>query len=395
MIEKKIDQIFEVLISEKKFEENGLLTGKTGIGLFYVFYSKFVKDEEIMNEGIKLITETFEDIVNNKFTLPTFCDGIAGYTWALEFLADNKILDKKDIEEFLEQINEYLFNNMINYIKMTNYDYLHGGIGVGLYFLKQVENSKLVENYIIELIDNIEKISEIETDGSIKWKSLLDFEKNTMGYNLGLSHGLASIIAFLSKVYKKGIYKDKVKYLLEGAVKYLLKTKLETSKHKSYFTSWICNEELPSSSRLAWCYGDLGIAIAIYQAAKTLNNNEWEQIAIEIFLFASKRIDLQKELVFDAGICHGTSGIAHIFNRMYLYTNVIEFKEASEYWFEKTIEKATHKDGLAGFKAWHTEKNGGWVNEYGILEGIAGIGLALISVVSDIDPSWDECLLLS
>ena len=102
MIEKKIDQIFEVLISEKNVVKNGLLTGKTGIGLFYIFYSKFVKDEEIMNEGIKLITETFEDIVNNKFTLPTFCDGIAGYTWALEFLVENKILDKKAVYCFFQ-----------------------------------------------------------------------------------------------------------------------------------------------------------------------------------------------------------------------------------------------------------------------------------------------------
>ncbi len=30
-----------------------------------------------------------------------------------------------------------------------------------------------------------------------------------------------------------------------------------------------------------------------------------------------------------------------------------------------------------------------------LLEGIAGIGLAMISAVSDIEPIWDECLLLS
>jgi len=53
------------------------------------------------------------------------------------------------------------------------------------------------------------------------------------------------------------------------------------------------------------------------------------------------------------------------------------------------------EDGLAGFKSWRTEEYGGLSNDLGFLEGIAGIGLALISSISDIEPAWDECLLLN
>ena len=35
------------------------------------------------------------------------------------------------------------------------------------------------------------------------------------------------------------------------------------------------------------------------------------------------------------------------------------------------------------------------MNEYNLLDGIAGIGLSLISAISSIEPQWDECLLLS
>lgn len=52
---------------------------------------------------------------------------------------------------------------------------------------------------------------------------------------------------------------------------------------------------------------------------------------------------------------------------------------------------ARFDDGLAGYKALHTEME----NEYGILEGVAGIGLALLSYVTETEPTWDECLLLS
>ena len=148
------------------------------------------------------------------------------------------------------------------------------------------------------------------------------------------------------------------------------------------------------SSRLAWCYGDLGISVALWHASQALGRKDWEQEAIDTILHASKRRGLVENGVVDAGLCHGTAGIAHIFNRMHGYTGLEELKEASNYWFAETLKMARFEDGLAGFKAWQGNERG-WVNEPGLLEGIAGIGLALISAVSDIEPAWDECLLLS
>ncbi len=56
---------------------------------------------------------------------------------------------------------------------------------------------------------------------------------------------------------------------------------------------------------------------------------------------------------------------------------------------------AIFKDGFCGYKKYRAEEHGGWIPEAGLLEGIAGIGLILISIVSDIEPKWDRCLLLS
>ena len=80
---------------------------------------------------------------------------------------------------------------------------------------------------------------------------------------------------------------------------------------------------------------------------------------------------------------------------MYNYTQRDEFKQAALYWFDQTLKMAKFEDGLAGYKTWRSIEYGGWQNDYGLLTGIAGIGLALISAVSDIEPAWDECLLLS
>jgi hypothetical protein len=56
---------------------------------------------------------------------------------------------------------------------------------------------------------------------------------------------------------------------------------------------------------------------------------------------------------------------------------------------------ATFADGLAGYKTWRAPEYGGWINEDGLVEGISGIGLALLTYYYEIEPTWDECLLLS
>jgi len=94
----------------------------------------------------------------------------------------------------------------------------------------------------------------------------------------------------------------------------------------------------------------------------------------------------------DADFCHGSVGVAHIFSRFYNYTGNENFRKAAEYYYRKTIDMAVHPDGLAGYK--HLTDDG-LVTDYSLLEGISGIGLSLISAVSDIEPQWDQCLLLS
>ena len=147
-------------------------------------------------------------------------------------------------------------------------------------------------------------------------------------------------------------------------------------------------------SRLGWCYGDLGIAMALWQAGVALHNESWKNKALEILLFAAeKRRNLEKNFVKDAGLCHGTAGIGHIFYRVWWNTKMSEFKKAADYWFEQTLKMAIFADGLAGYKAWNGRD--GWKNKENLLEGIAGIGLALLTYYYEIEPTWDECMLLS
>ncbi len=55
---------------------------------------------------------------------------------------------------------------------------------------------------------------------------------------------------------------------------------------------------------------------------------------------------------------------------------------------------AKFEDGLAGYKAWQGQD--GWCKEYGLLEGISGIGLVLLNFLSNESKNmnWDNCFLV-
>ncbi|MCP5051679.1 MAG: lanthionine synthetase C family protein [bacterium] len=370
----------------------GLMGGKAGFALFFFYYAKFTMEDKYADRGVELLSEIF-DSINEGFTFHTHAGGLSGIGWTVEHLAQNGFIDA-DTNEVLEDLDAYLHKTMLYDIKNENYDFLHGAVGNGTYFLARGADSK-AGTCLKELVDQLDEVGHSDDDGARKWLATLDHEKGTKGYNLSLSHGIASIIVFLAKVLETGIYNEKTSQLLNGAVQYLLKYKLDREKFNSNFPSWITKEDPLTPSRLAWCYGDLGIGCALWIAAQSTGNKEWEKIAVDTLLDSTGRRAIKENSVLDVGLCHGSAGIMHIYNRAYHYTGNKTFKETTRYWAEHVLKMATHEDGLAGYKAWHTEKYGGWIAEPAFLEGVSGIGLSLISLLSDIEPKWDHSLYIS
>lgn len=390
-VESKLDEIYHCLNKSNLHIGYDLYNGACGTALFNFYYARYKSDQEAYNTGFSLVS-TILDNVNGDNIDFTFSNGLAGIGWTIEHLAKNDFFDFNS-DELLSELDNFLYPLMINQIRSGNYDFMRGGIGIGLYFLNR-RASVNISQYIHNFVDALDEVSEKSING-IKWISVLYQETGEKGYNISLSHGIASIIEILSRTYKYNINRIKSKYLLEGAIKYLLNQKLENGFNSIYPALSLESTKKPEASRLAWCYGDLGISVALWHASQALGRKDWEEEAILTFHHAAKRRDFKKNRVIDARICHGTAGIAHIFHRMYLNTGVETLKETADFWFKQTIDMAKFEDGLAGYKTWRSEEYGGWHNSPGLLQGVTGIGLALLSVVSDDAPSWDECLLLS
>lgn len=224
---------------------------------------------------------------------------------------------------------------------------------------------------------------------------MLNVINKDVGYCLGLAHGVPSVILIALK-YLQVYEKDELAHeVLEKSINYLLSVKTKTERN-FFFPNSIIND-VASEGRLAWCYGDLGCALSLLLAGRQLNRPELSDTALKVALSAAER--RHDDSLSDADFCHGTAGIAHIFGRFYNYTGLEEFRLAAEYWFSKTLDLATFEDGLAGYKHYYGlndwQKREKFDVNAGLLEGVAGIGLAMMSGISSREPAWDSCFLLS
>lgn len=391
-IEKKLIQITKA-IKENNCMVDGLFIGHSGIAIFQAYINQLYNDPGLNSEMEISLQKSIESFAQEESTY-TFSNGFAGICWGINHLAKQNKIDT-DINSLFEEIHPLLISTSSNDLKVNFYDFLHGGLGACVYFLDLLPN-QMAKDHLTKTINLLFEHALIK-EGDVVWNNvhLKMNKKSNNEINLGLSHGIPSIIWFLTKCYEHKIEEEKCFFLINGAIKWITRQKLFTQSLSLYPTS--IEDSIPiKNSRLGWCYGDLGIASVLWQAGKALSNEEFKNEALNIMLHASLRKNLKEKenITNDAGICHGTSGIAHIFNRFYWETRSPVFKETANYWIEETLKMAYHKDGLAGYKSWNG-KDTGWLNNYGLLEGIAGIGLVLYSHLSDEEPKWDRCLLLS
>lgn len=391
-VQKKLENIYTILKNRTSNSNLGLMGGNLGISIFFFYYKRYLNTKSKTYEEIETLEEIFE-VINNGYSFSKFANGLSGFVWSLMHLLDNNFISK-ETDFGLDILRPYLAQEMFADVNKGYYDYLHGALGLALSLskYKQLYNCN---SYLSDFLDVLFKKG-IYDGKSIKWKSKLTLEQDIFGYNLSLSHGMSSIIGVLLLFIKNGILKEKSIRIIKPAIKYIIKHASSNDNTLSVFPNMIIdNEKNEYISRLAWCYGDLGIGITLWRAGNVLKWDEIKDFGEKIVLRSIIRKNLKENYVVDGGLCHGTVGIAHIYNRMFHYTGKKEFKESALFWIEETLKMAKYENGLAGYMAWRTPKYGGLQNEYGLLEGIAGIGLVLISVISDIEPKWDECLLLS
>jgi lantibiotic modifying enzyme len=375
MIPEVYIQKIEEIVSSSNITSLGLMEGEAGVCLFYAELYKHFKEDKYYNKLLEHLNNILEGISSEKLSF-RFSDGIPGIIWMLNYLEKEEIIES--IEEIgLSELNESLYSHIENDFKINNWDYLHGGLGVLLgFYEKDIFALKLCINYLDDTCI-------IEDDGSIKWHSELYNHK----INLGLAHGIPSIIYFLLKGLAIDELYNKSHKLLEGAIKMILKQEQNFEQKGYCFDSFIGDNY---KSRLAWCYGDLSIAYLLYNAGKSLKNSELVQRAIKIAETTTTRRELKDTFSIDACLCHGSTGLYLMYKKFYTETCIDVFNEASDFWLEQTKVLLDSNDFT-----FYNRYNNNWENNFSFLEGLSGVGLTLLFHIRNEDSAWDKCLLLS
>lgn len=394
---QKLAEIANTL--EAKYDEDqeiGAMVGITGAALFFFYYAKLTKNNYYAEKGTEVLATIIERI-NNGFLYPSFCMGLAGVGWGFDLVQSEDFVEL-DNDELLGSFDMYLKANMEKDLKEKEYDYMHGPMGQAMYFLgryacTQNEAMKLVYEENLKLfMDSLYEMAE-KNDDKLSWPSLLSSETGDRGYSFGMAHGVPSIISFMALLAEHEVFRDKAIMIMKGALNFLQsykKDKLSVSWYPA--TVRLTGGADVINSRLAWCYGDLGVGKALLDAAEVLQDESLKEEALEVLLETTARRDLGECRIHDASNCHGAFGVCQIYHNLHQLTNEPAFAESAKYWMEVGLNMDSHEGGNAGYKQYRA--GDGWSNEIGLLEGISGIGLVLISQLAEFDTQWETALLI-
>jgi hypothetical protein len=294
---------------------------------------------------------------------------------------------------------EMIEASLLRYLEQPTdtYDLISGVVGIAVPVLQRIADgrpSPSSEPVARSILGHLERLSRPQPTG-VAWHTpatiLPQWQRELApdGYiNLGLAHGVPGVVAILARYIAAGVEVARARRLLDGAVAYLLS--VAEPREGARYQAWLPTTR--GTPRVAWCNGDLGVAVALLAAAIATDRDDWGATALELAHGMAAR-PFESSQVIDAGLCHGAAGVAHLFNRMAQATGDAELARAADTWFDRAIAMR-RSDPIAGYpRAMPVDGAINWEPAADLLTGATGIALALHAAISPIEPAWDQLLL--
>ncbi len=369
---------FAKLVRTKGLSGYSPLGSELGVALFLCSYS--TTHTEYINISEIALKQILRNVRNNA-PLISYCNGYAGLGIVLNKLKEIGYIE--DITEALNHLDICIHNMFHKYLHTENIDFLHGKIGVGFYLIMRAsEDCDYSKTLLINIIETIEKCSlKIGYKNIIQQFNPKDSNKN---FNISLSHGMSGVLIFLCQLYKKRLLgkemQEKIFDLIQNSTNFLITQRLDPTLNGSCFPSLsLINKTNGTYSRLAWCYGDLGIAMALLNASNILNNESVKEIACSTLAYnATHRLNAIDNLIYDGTMCHGSSGVAAIFRKISNLSDTHFYKEAWNYWHKVTLNFAKADNLGFRYDFYNPEKHK-FQPDNSILTGTSGVGLYLLN----------------
>ncbi|MDQ0377629.1 lanthionine synthetase C family protein [Amycolatopsis thermophila] len=197
-------------------------------------------------------------------------------------------------------------------------------------------------------------------------------------FNPGLAHGISGPLALLALAHRRGHRVAGMTEAMRVISDWLLRWTWTDESGAGWpsrvgFDAQVGGAAVPAT-RSAWCYGTAGVAYALHLAAAELGDAGAAALAAA----AMSRPGAGEGPTF----CHGDAGLLQITLRMGAASDVVAARVLAAF------------DPAARFGFRHLLRGGEWSDEPGLLQGAAGVALALASYAGNPAP-WDAALMLS
>jgi lantibiotic biosynthesis protein len=368
-----------------------LASGSAGLAVCSGQLARTRCDPRAADAALTRLEEAVDALATQPLTSSLY-SGFTGIAWAVELV--DGLLGNED-EDRSGDIDEALTTLLRRYPEDAPYDLINGLTGLGVYALARWPRHGAAQ-CVLGVVEQLARRARYDRDG-ISWRTPPSWRGPRReqywpgGVDLGVAHGIAGVIPFLAQVHRLGLARPTVCPLLDGAVRWLLAHMVDVGSGPTvpYF---VADGVEPGPARSAWCYGDPGVAAALLLAARDAGEPAWAAVATGLAVRAAARPPGQTG-VTDAGLCHGSAGLAHLFNRMYQMTAEPTLADAARFWVERTVELCSAMAPGRGVILTEAARPA-WKGP-GLLEGAAGIALAMEAAATTAEPVWDQMLLVS
>lgn len=336
----------QVMHNARSVNDSSLFNGRIGISIFLYHYAQCYDNSSCLQLANQLIEEIFDRI--EEVTTDGYSNGLAGLGAGFEYLAAKGFIEA-DVNELLADVDTRIYE-CIQYEPAKSVNMLNGATGFGKYCLLRFHTLRGNANQT-HIDVNRECISHIidKLQASFLWYP-----------------DLLSVIDFLSEVYWLKINEEKVEHYIGYAF-----NKLET----------IVYEDLHFRLFPADC-NPLRIIAVCLLAAKRTNNPAHYDSTLRIVNAFWKDPDYINEA--------GTSGVsllkqALICIKLSAGLEQAHFAHLSAEWLKLFLNKQRKK--LASLQPYEEGK-------LGIVDGLAGEGLALLTLIEKIPMDWMDHLVV-
>ncbi|MEM6717997.1 MAG: lanthionine synthetase LanC family protein [Bacteroidota bacterium] len=400
LYEASVQLLEQLFVATSKVKPSGdSILFDLGTLAFTSVYNHHFGDEKskaILDEQVAIYEEALNEYSVENPARQTLVGGYLSFGLTYHFL--KKYASMEASPYFEENLDEIAFSALEFQLEVGNLDFLYGATGIMQYMLRYTKNKQLLDAAVSMYLKFL-YIKKLALEDGIAWEDFyFRHREKKVGINLGLAHGIPGILKILLSIYTYLEHpqpKNISKQLIEGCTTFLKNVAFaENDIAYSYFYIPDVPQDIATvNTRLGWCYGDLSIAIVLHQAGTLMEDAATIAFSKQIIDKAHIRKAQKTTKIEDAGLCHGSAGLCHMYNIFYSYTDKRELLETSRYWLQDTLAQCDSHIKEGTYKKFNPiEKK--YEADEGFLEGAAGVGLSLITLLTE-DRYWDELLLLN